>query len=188
MDQVSRCPWADSSEKMRDYHDNVWGRPVKDDQKLFRMLSLELFQAGLSWETILNKAESFDLAFDNFDIEKVSQYDQIKIDQLMEDKSIVRNRMKIEATINNAKVILKIQDKHRSFSDYIWKYVIDTPVISPWSESEEIPASNFLSDHISKDMKKDGFKFIGTTIIYSFLQAVGVLNDHLTSCDFKYVD
>lgn len=185
MSQVNRCPWADSSEKMQAYHDHIWGKVEKDNQKMFRALSLEIFQAGLSWATILEKEEEFDKAFENFDIEKVANLDQEKVRSLMENQGIVRNQKKIEAIINNAKIVLSMD---QPFSDFVWAYVIDTPVLSPWSHMEEIPSKNYLSDKICEDMKDLGFKFIGSTTIYSFLQAIGVLNDHLLSCDFKFED
>lgn len=185
MSQIKRCPWVDSSEKMQYYHDHVWGKVEKDNQKMFKALCLEIFQAGLSWSTILEKEEEFDKAFDNFDIEKVTNFDEEKVKELMNNNGIVRNQKKIESIVHNAKVILSMDE---SFSDFIWAYVIHTPVLSPWSHTEEIPSQNYLSDKICEDMKKLGFKFIGTTIIYSFLQAIGVLNDHLLSCDFKFED
>lgn len=188
MDNKNRCPWANSSEKMKEYHDNIWGRVVKDDTKLFRMLVFEMFQAGLSWQTILNKMEHFDDAFYNFDIQKVSKFDDDKIEELLKNENIIRHRMKIDAVVNNANKVLEIQNKYGSFSKFIWRYVIDTPIINPWSESNEVPDSNYLSDQITNDLKKEGFKFIGSTIIYSWLQSIGVINDHLLSCDFKYID
>lgn len=178
----NRCQWAESSERMRDYHDNVWGKVEKDNNKMFRALSLEIFQAGLSWSTILDKLADFDVAFENFEIEKVAKFDETKVEQLLADEKIVRHRQKIEAVIKNAKTIMKMD---KEFSKFIWSYVIDTPIITPWIDETEIPSSNFLSDKICEDMKGEGFKFIGSTTIYSFLQAIGLLNDHIISCDFK---
>lgn len=188
MDDKNRCPWACSTDSMKHYHDTIWGREEKDDNKMFRMLILEIFQAGLSWQTILNKMEYFDQAFDNFDIETIANYDEEKIQELENNVNIVRNRMKIEATINNANKVIQIQNKYGSFSKFIWRYVFDTPIINPWSEMEEVPSKNYLSDKITEDLKKEGFTFLGSTIIYSWLQAIGMINDHLLSCDFKYID
>ncbi len=188
MDDKKRCPWADSTDSMREYHDTIWGREEKDERKMFRMLVLEMFQSGLSWQTILNKEEYFDEAFDDFDIEKIASYDESKIEELVNNENIIRHRMKIEATINNANKVIEIQKKYGSFSKFIWRYVIDTPIINPWSEMEEVPSQNYLSDKITHDLKKIGFKFLGSTTIYSWLQAIGMINDHLLSCDFKYID
>lgn len=188
MDDKNRCPWADSTDSMRHYHDTIWGREEKDDRKMFRMLVLEMFQAGLSWQIILDKMRYFDEAFDFFDIDKIANYDEQKIEELANNENIVRNRMKIEATINNANKVLEIQKKHGSFSKFIWRYVIDTPIINPWSEMEEVPSQNYLSDKITNDLKDLGFKFLGSKTIYSWLQAIGMINDHLLSCDFKYID
>lgn len=188
MEETKRCQWANQSEEMQSYHDEVWGKPERDETKLFKMLVLEMFQAGLSWNTILQKEKNFELAFEGFDIDKVSNFDEAKIEQLMQDEGIVRNKMKIEAAINNAKIIKKMHNEGRSFSEMIWAYVIDTPIITPWSDESEVPANSFLSDKISKDLKEMGFKFVGSTVIYSFLQAIGVLNDHILDCDYKYED
>lgn len=188
MCEINRCKWAEVNDKMRQYHDNVWGKPVKDDSNMFKMLVLEMFQSGLSWNTILEREEFFDEEFENFDIEKVASFSEQKIEQMLENGKIIKHRMKIESAINNAKIVLEIQKKYGSFSNFIWRYVFDTPVINPWSAPEEVPSKNMLSDKICEDLKKEGFKFIGSTTIYSFLQAIGVINDHLTSCDFKYED
>ena len=180
--QVTRCPWADGDEKMAKYHDEVWGKPEHDDQKLFAKLCLDLMQAGLMWRTILNKQESFHEAFDGFHIETVAGYDEAKYDELMQNAGIVRNRLKIRAIINNAARVLEIQKEFGSFDAYIWSFTDSKTVKNAWRNIEDVPASTSLSDTISKDMKKRGFRFVGTTIIYAFLQAVGVVNDHLTSC------
>jgi DNA-3-methyladenine glycosylase I len=160
------------------YHDEEWGRPVHDDGKLFEMLTLECMQAGLSWITILNKRESFREAFDGFDPKKVALYDEFKRQELMENAGIIRNRLKIIAAINNAGMFLKIAEEYGSFDKFIWGYVDGTPVINGvyW------PATTPLSDKISKDMKKMGFKFVGSTTIYSFMQAIGLVNDHRPEC------
>ncbi|MFM1524324.1 MULTISPECIES: DNA-3-methyladenine glycosylase I [Helcococcus] len=186
MEKIKRCLWAEKNEKMKHYHDNVWGKPVRDDREMFRMLVLEMFQSGLSWNTILQREELFDEEFENFEIEKVGNFSEEKIEKILENGKIIRHRKKIVSSINNAKKVLEIQQKYGSFSKFIWRYVFDTPVINPWSTPEEVPSKNMLSDKICEDLKKEGFQFIGSTTIYSFLQAIGVINDHLTSCDFKY--
>jgi len=183
--EKTRCPWAENDEKMSKYHDEVWGVPEHDDQKLFAKLCLDLMQAGLSWRTILYKRESFEKAFDNFHIETVASYDEAKFDELMQDAGIVRNRLKIHAIINNANRTLEIQKELGSFDAYLWGFTQGKVIKNHWQTLDEIPASSPLSDAISKDLKKRGFKFVGTTIIYAYLQAVGVVNDHLTSC-FRY--
>ena len=182
MDTKNRCAWAGTTQIYIDYHDNEWGRPVHDDKKLFEMLILECMQAGLSWITILKKREAFREAFDGFDAEKMTRYDDAKIQQLMANEKIVRNRLKILAAIQNAKVFLDIVKKHGSFDDMLWKYVEYTPIIEHREKLEDIPATTPLSDKISKDFKKLGFKFVGSTTIYAFMQAVGMVNDHVTSC------
>ena len=180
--EQTRCPWADGDEKMAKYHDEVWGRPERDDQKLFAKLSLDLMQAGLQWRTILYKQEKFHEAFDGFHIETVAGYGEAKYEELMQNAGIVRNRLKIRAIINNAARVLEIQKEFGSFDAYIWSFTNGETLKSAWKNIEDIPASTPLSDSISKDMKKRGFRFVGTTIVYAFLQAVGVVNDHLTSC------
>jgi len=184
-DEKKRCSWAENDGKMSEYHDTVWGVPEHDDQKLFAKLCLDLMQAGLSWRTILYKQESFKKAFDNFHIETVAGYDDGKIDELLQDAGIVRNRLKINAIINNARRVLEIQKEFGSFDAYLWGFTQGKVVKNQWKTSGEVPASSPLSDAISKDLKKRGFKFVGTTIIYAFLQAVGVVNDHQTDC-FRY--
>ena len=165
-----------------DYHDNEWGRPVHDDGKLFEMLILEGMQAGLSWSTVLNKREAFRKAFDGFDPEKVALYDNAKIEKLMANEGIIRNRLKINAAVTNARLFLEITKTHGSFDKFIWGYVNYTPVVGHWKNFGEMPVTTAISDKISKDLKKMGFKFVGSTIIYSFMQAVGMVNDHLTEC------
>jgi len=177
-----RCSWADNDEKMAKYHDELWGKPEHDDQKLFAKLCLDLMQAGLTWRMILYKQEGFERAFDGFDIETVSRYDEAKYDELMQDAGIVRNRLKIRAIINNAQRTLELQKEFGSFDAYIWGFTEGEIVKNQWQTIYEIPVSTPLSDAISKDLKKRGFKFVGTTIIYAYLQAIGVVNDHLTSC------
>lgn len=182
MDAKVRCSWAGNTAIYVDYHDNEWGRPVHDDQKLFEMLILECMQAGLSWITILKKREAYREAFDGFNPEKIARYGDEKFQELMANERIVRNRLKILAAINNAQIFLDITKKHGSFSDMLWKYVDNTPVVGHWEKIEDIPATTPLSDTISKDLKKMGFKFVGSTTIYAFMQAIGMVNDHITSC------
>jgi DNA-3-methyladenine glycosylase I len=184
-DEKVRCPWPGNIPIYIDYHDNEWGRPVHDDHKLFEMLILEGMQAGLSWITVLNKREAFREAFDGFDPNKIALYGDAKIQELMANEKIIRNRLKINAAILNARIFLEMTKKHGCFSKIIWKYVDNTPITNHWKKIEEIPASTPLSDKISKDLKKMGFKFVGSTIIYAFMQAVGMVNDHITEC-FAY--
>lgn len=182
MDNKTRCSWAGDTPIYIDYHDNEWGRPVHDDAKLFEMLILESMQAGLSWITILKKREAFREAFDGFDPEKVAHYGDDKIEELMSNEKIIRNRRKISAAVNNANLFLKIQEEYGSFDKFIWSYVDGTPVTGHWDNIEDLPANTALSDRISKDLKKMGFKFLGTAIVYSFLQATGIVNDHIKDC------
>lgn len=185
MNEKTRCIWAGDNPIYIGYHDNEWGRPVHDDIKLFEMLILEGMQAGLSWITVLNKREAFREAFDGFDPYKVSMYDEVKIQELLENEMIIRNRLKINAAVNNAKLYLKLIEEHGSFDKFIWGYVDYSPIVNRWVNHNDMPASTPLSDRISKDLKKLGFKFVGSTIIYSFMQAVGIVNDHITEC-FAY--
>ncbi len=165
-----------------EYHDNEWGRPVHDDNKLFEMLILEGAQAGLSWETVLNKRENYRAAFDGFDPQKVALYDEVKIAELLANAGIIRNRLKINAAVTNGRLFLEIQEKYGSFDSFIWAYVDNKPIIGHQERFEDIPVTTVVSDKISKDLKKLGFKFVGSTIIYSFMQAVGMVNDHLKQC------
>ena len=179
---VIRCPWAEGDEKMMKYHDEVWGVPVHDDRQLFAKLCLDLMQAGLMWRTILFKQENFEKAFDNFHIETVAGYNETKYGELMQDAGIVRNQLKIRAIINNATRVLEVQKEFGSFDAYLWGFTNGNTIKNSWQACDDIPASTPLSDSISKDLKKRGFRFVGTTIIYAFLQAVGIVNDHLTTC------
>lgn len=165
-----------------DYHDNQWGRPEHNDISLFEMLILEGAQAGLSWETVLKKRENYRKAFDGFDPNKVALYEDAKFAELMANKDIIRNRLKINAAIGNAKLFLDIQKQYGSFDKFIWAYVDNKPVVGHWNDVQDIPTTTAISDQISKDLKKMGFKFVGSTIIYSFMQAVGMVNDHITTC------
>lgn len=177
-----RCPWAGELPVYVAYHDTEWGRPVHDSRKLFEMFLLEFMQAGLSWITILKKREALRQAFDGFDPEKIAQYDETKITELMDNPNIIRNRRKIHAAVANAQAFLRVQRQPGGFDRLIWSYVGGVPLVGGWDTLEEVPASTPLSDQISHDLKKLGFRFAGTVIVYSFLQAVGVVNDHLKSC------
>ncbi len=182
---MNRCPWCGNNDLYIKYHDEEWGVPVHDDKKHFEFLVLESAQAGLSWLTVLKKRENYRKAYDNFDVNKVSQYDENKVKELMQNAGIIRNLKKIEASINNAKQFIKIQKEFGSFDKYIWSFVNNTPILNNWNDISEVPAKSELSDKVSKDLKKRGFKFLGSTIIYAHLQATGLINDHLSSC-FKY--
>lgn len=177
---MKRCSWVDKRSSLyTKYHDDEWGKPVHDDSKLFEFLLLESFQAGLSWLTILKKRENFRQTFDNFDINKISEYNDEKIRQLMENPSIIRSRLKIIASVNNAKIFRKIQKEHGTFDSYIWQF---TKLKTIKNNTFPAPSSNELSDKISKDLKKRGMKFVGSTIIYSYLQAIGIIDDHEPQC------
>lgn len=179
---MNRCKWVNIKNKLYiDYHDNEWGIPHYDDNYMFEFLILESFQAGLSWECVLNKREAFKKAFDNFDYNKISKYNENKINQLCNNPDIIRNKLKINAAINNAKIFIEIQKEFGSFSNYIWKFT-DNKVIK--NEDDKLKTTSELSDNISKDLKKRGMKFVGSTIIYSYLQAIGIINDHELNCSF----
>lgn len=182
MCEKSRCQWAGDLPVYIDYHDNEWGRPVHDDNRLFEMLVLEGMQAGLTWITVLKKREAFRQAFDEFDPVKVARYGDKKIQELLENKGIIRNRLKVNAAVTNAKVFLEVQKNYGSFDQFIWAYVDHIPIKNHWEKMKEIPAATPLSNRISKDLKKMGFKFVGPTIIYAFMQATGMVNDHVTDC------
>jgi DNA-3-methyladenine glycosylase I len=182
MSNLKRCDWADNDPLLSDYHDREWGVPVYDDRKIFEFLILESFQAGLSWMTILRKRGYFRKAFDNFDFELVAKYGQEKIDELMNNSGIIRNKMKIEAAINNAKAFIRIRQEFDSFSNYIWSFTGGKPIVNNYGSVKDLPAKTELSDNISKDLKKRGFKFMGSTIIYSHMQATGIVNDHYIYC------
>ena len=177
-----RCEWGTSSALYIEYHDMEWGVPVHDERKLFEFLILEGAQAGLSWSTILNKRQAYMQAFDNFEPAKVASYDVIKVQQLLTNSGIVRNRLKIQAAIQNARSFLAIQDQYGSFDTYIWQFVDGKPVQNSWKSLQEIPATTKESDAMSKELKKRGFTFVGTTICYAFMQAVGMVNDHIVDC------
>lgn len=178
----NRCQWAMNDEKMERYHDEVWGVPEYDDQKLFGKLCLDLMQAGLSWRTILYKWEGFMEAFDDFHMETVAKYDEAKYEELLENPNIIRNKLKIRAIIHNAARVMEVQQEFGSFSAYLWGFTEGKTVKGYFKTWKDVPASSPLSDQISKDLKKRGFKFIGTTIVYAFLQAVGIIDDHVEGC------
>lgn len=180
-----RCTWTKNNPYNIKYHDKEWGVPVHDDKKLFEYLLLDSFQAGLSWLTILKKRENFRKAFDNFEYKKIADYDVEKINNLMNDESIIRNKLKIKAAISNAKEFLKIQKEFGTFDKYIWQFVNHKTIKNSFKSWEEIPATSKESDIMSKDLKKRGFKFVGSTICYAFMQATGMINDHEITC-FRY--
>jgi len=182
MTKNKRCSWADNNPIYEDYHDKEWGRPLHDDRLLFEFLILEGAQAGLSWITILKKRANYRKAFDNFNVKKIAKYDKQKVKALLNNEGIVRNKLKIAATIKNAQHFMGIQKEFGSFDQYIWSYVNHKPIINKFKSINEIPAMTGLSDKISKDLKKRGFSFVGSTIVYAFMQAVGMVNDHLTDC------
>lgn len=177
-----RCFWVNSDPLYIDYHDNEWGKPVYDDETLFEFLLLESFQAGLSWITILKKRENFRKAFDNFNYKKIANYNEKKFDELIVNEGIIRNKLKIRAAITNAQLFQEIQKEFGSFSKYIWSFVNEKPIVNKFETREEVPATTEISDAISKALKKKGFKFVGSTIIYAFMQATGMVNDHTTDC------
>jgi DNA-3-methyladenine glycosylase I len=182
---INRCSWSASDKLYTEYHDKEWGVPVHDDRLLFEFLILEGAQAGLSWLTILKKRENYRKAFDNFDAEKISRYSRSKIESLLSNEGIIRNRLKIESTINNAKAFLDLKEEFGSFDQYIWRFVNGKPIKNSWKTLKEIPAKTIESDLMSKDLAKRGFKFVGSTICYAFMQAVGMVNDHTLDC-FRY--
>lgn len=180
---MKRCAWVPANNELYiQYHDQEWGIPVYDDRKLFEMIILEGAQAGLSWITVLKKREAYRQAFDNFDPEKVANYDEKKIAELLENPGIIRNRLKVNSTVTNAKAMLEIKQQGQSFSDYLWQFVDGKPIVNAWTTFEQVPVSTKESDAMSKHLKKCGFKFVGTTICYAFMQAVGMVNDHTTDC------
>jgi len=183
---MKRCGWA-RNDLAIEYHDTEWGVPLHNDQKLFEFIVLEGAQAGLSWDTILKKREAYRRAFAGFDVEKVARFGEKQIEKLLSDPGIIRNRLKIASAINNARAFIKVAEEFGSFDSYIWRFVDGKPLINRWKELSEIPARTPLSDLISKDLKKRGFSFVGSTIVYAHMQATGMVNDHLTSC-FRFKD
>lgn len=182
MKYKNRCAWCEKDDLYRNYHDNEWGKPVYDDATLFEFLILETFQAGLSWYTILKKRENFRKAFDKFDVKKVASYDDTKLQILMADAGIIRNILKIKSAVSNAQAFIKIQEEFGSFSKYIWAFVDGKPIDDQPQTLKDVPATSPLSDTISKDLKKRGFKFVGSTVIYAHMQATGMVNDHVADC------
>jgi len=180
-----KCSWCVGDKLYENYHDNEWGVPVYNDQQLFEFLVLETFQAGLSWITILRKRENFRLALDFFDYKKIAKYDDDKKTKLLQNAGIIRNKLKVNATVTNALAFIKIQEEYGSFSNYIWSFVNEKPIKNKVKNSKNVPAYTPLSDALSKDLKKRGFKFVGSTIIYAFMQAIGMINDHEVGC-FRY--
>ncbi len=182
MKEKNRCPWALKDEIYIRYHDEQWGIPVHDDKILFEMLNLEGAQAGLSWYTVLVKRENYRKAFDNWNANKIMKYDEKKIDKLLQNSGIIRNRLKIQATVQNARVFLQVQKEFGSFDQYLWQFVGGKPIINKWKDMRQVPAKTKESDIMSKDLLKRGFKFVGSTICYAYMQAVGMVNDHITAC------
>ena len=180
-----RCGWCEGNTLYEAYHDEEWGVPVKDDSTLFEFLILETFQAGLSWITVLKKRENFREAFDHFDYKKIAIYDQEKIDSLLQNEGIIRNKLKVNATITNAQAFMAIQKEFGSFSKYIWDFVDGTPIKNAFENYKDAPANTPLSAIVSKDLKQRGFKFVGSTVIYAQMQATGMINDHEVHC-FRY--
>lgn len=185
MKNIKRCPWPANDRLYQNYHDKEWGVPIHNDKKLFEFLLLEGFQAGLSWRTILYKRQNFRKAFDNFDFNKVAKYDKRKINSLMEDAGIIRNQLKINSAVSNAKAFISVRKEFGTFDKYIWGFVEGKPIKNKFKSLKELPARTELSDLISIDLKKRGFKFVGSTIVYAHMQATGMVNDHLTNC-FRY--
>jgi DNA-3-methyladenine glycosylase I len=182
MDNKIRCPWPADDKLYIKYHDKEWGVPVNNDKKLFEFLLLEGFQAGLSWRTILYKRQNFRKAFDNFDFNKVAKYDKRKINSLMKDAGIIRNQLKINSAVSNAKAFIAVRKEFGTFDKYIWGFVGGKPIKNNFKSLKEVPARTELSDLISKDLKNRGFNFVGSTIIYAHMQATGIVNDHLADC------
>jgi DNA-3-methyladenine glycosylase I len=178
----TRCPWPSDDKLMIKYHDKEWGVPLHNDRKLFEFLILEGFQAGLSWRTILHKRENFRKAFDDFDFNKVAKYNKRKISSLLNDAGIVRNKLKIEGAITNAKAFLQVRKEFGTFDKYIWSFVDGKPIQNKFKSLKQLPAKTELSDKISEDLKKRGFKFVGSTIVYAHMQATGMVNDHIKTC------
>lgn len=182
METKNRCAWCEKDDLYREYHDTEWGKPVYDDEKIFEFLVLETFQAGLSWHTILKKRENFRKAFDRFDYKKVAQYNEDKVQELLLDAGIIRNQLKIRGTITNAILFMKVQEEFGTFSKYIWNFVDGKPIDNNPKTLKDVPATTKISDTLSKDLKKRGFKFVGSTVVYAHMQATGMVNDHAADC------
>ena len=181
---MKRCDWP-KNELAIAYHDKEWGVPLHDDKGLFEFLILEGAQAGLSWDTILRKRENYRKGFDGFDVKKVARYTEKRVEKLLQNEGIIRNRLKVSAAVSNARAFLSVQKEFGSFDNYIWSFIDGKPIVNTWKTTSQVPATSAVSDTISKDMKKRAFKFVGSTIIYAHMQATGMVNDHLTSC-FRY--
>jgi len=179
------CSWPTNDSLMIKYHDKEWGVPLRNDKKLFEFLLLEGMQAGLSWRTVLYKRENFRKAFDNFDVNKIAKYNKRKINSLLKDEGIIRNKLKVESAVTNAKAFLEVRKEFGTFNKYIWKFVNGKPIQNKFKSLKELPSRTELSDQISKDLKKKGFKFVGSTIVYAHMQATGMVNDHVVEC-FRY--
>lgn len=182
MKNPSRCPWCEINDLERHYHDTEWGMPLTDDRKLFETLTLEGAQAGLSWDTVLRKRENYRAAFMHFDMQKIVRFTPAQIEALALNEGIIRHRGKIESVVNNARLTLELIESHGSFARYIWQFVDGAPIQNQWQHTSEVPASTRISDAMSKDLKKRGFKFVGSTICYAYMQATGMVNDHLHDC------
>ena len=182
MENKQRCAWCEKDDLYRNYHDNEWGKPVYEDETIFEFLILETFQAGLSWYTILAKRENFRKAFDHFDWNKIANYSEVKMAELAEDTGIIRNKLKIKATVSNAQAFIKIQEEFGSFSKYIWGFVEGKSIDNQPKTLDEVKATTPISEALSKDLKKRGFKFVGSTVVYAHMQAIGMVNDHLIYC------
>ena len=180
--ESNTCNWPGNDPLMIVYHDNEWGVPLHDDRKLFEFMILDAFQAGLSWKTILHRREGFRAAFDDFDIEKIAGYNEVRIQQLLQDASIIRNQAKIRSTVTNARAFLHVQEEFGTFDKYIWQFTGGTTIYNNWTDLKQIPAKSAESDAMSKDLIRRGFKFCGSTICYAFMQAAGMVNDHLVYC------
>ena len=185
MDDKKRCQWCVGDPLYEAYHDHEWGVPIHEDQLLFEFLTLETFQAGLSWITILKKRENFRSAFDSFDYQRIAHYNEDKIQDLLHDARIIRNQKKIRATVNNAQRFMEIQKSHGSFSSYIWDFVGNTPIQNDYTKESELPVTTDIATNLSRDLKKRGFRFVGPTVVYAHMQATGMVNDHTTAC-FRY--
>ncbi len=184
MDGLTRCGWAEADGLSKAYHDEIWGVPVHDDRTLFKMLILEGMQAGLSWSTVLKKMDAMAAAFDGFDPAKIAAYGPEKVESLLLDPGIIRNRLKVNAAITNAKAYFAVVGEFGSFDRYLWGFVGGEPIVNAWERMEDVPTRTEISDALSRDLLKRGFKFVGTTIVYAFMQAVGMVNDHIVSCAF----
>ena len=185
MNKQNTCSWPGNNPLMIAYHDKEWGIPLHDDMKIFEFLVLDAFQAGLSWSIVLKKREGFRKAFDHFDYKKIARYNEDKIHQLLKDEGIIRNQLKIRATVNNAQCFLEVRKEFGTFDKYIWQFTGNKPIVNKWNQLNQLPAKSTESDAMSKDLQKRGFKFVGSTICYAFMQAAGMVNDHLVDC-YRY--